>query len=213
MYRAEYLKELESLLQDISREERTEAMTYYENYFEDAGPDMDEKIIEELGSPTQTAAAIKADLVSEAPVNPVKDPVNSGESGRNAERSSGGLSAAAIVLICIFAIPVGIPLAAVAFALIVSFLAVIFSFVCVFFFTGVGFVIGGVISLVFGVFQLAFNPAYGVLAMGTGLVLTGLGIPFTYLGIRLCTKLFPAFFRGVGRLSGRLFGRRREREV
>jgi uncharacterized membrane protein len=58
----EFLKELEELLYDISYEERLEALSYYENYFDDAGIDREQIIISELGSPANVAAIIKADL-------------------------------------------------------------------------------------------------------------------------------------------------------
>ena len=50
MNKKEFLKQLEQLLLDIPESERREAVEYYENYFEDAGPEMEQKIIEELGS-------------------------------------------------------------------------------------------------------------------------------------------------------------------
>jgi uncharacterized membrane protein len=36
-------------------------MDYYNEYFDDAGPENEQKVIEELGSPAQIAARIKAD--------------------------------------------------------------------------------------------------------------------------------------------------------
>ena len=38
MNRTEYLERLAFLLQDIPTEEREEALEYYEDYFEEAGP-------------------------------------------------------------------------------------------------------------------------------------------------------------------------------
>ena len=38
MNRAQFMKQLEKLLSDISEEERKEALDYYESYFDDAGP-------------------------------------------------------------------------------------------------------------------------------------------------------------------------------
>lgn len=62
MTRVEFMTELASLLQDISVEERVEAMQYYNNYFDDAGEDQEETIIEQLGSPAKVAAEVKAGL-------------------------------------------------------------------------------------------------------------------------------------------------------
>ena len=62
MNRVEFMFELGKLLGDIPYDERIEALTYYENYFEDAGEENEHQVIEELGSPLQVAAIIKADL-------------------------------------------------------------------------------------------------------------------------------------------------------
>lgn len=62
MSRLEFIKDLERLLAEISEEERAEALFYYENYFEDAGPEREQEILEQLGSPEKIAASIKAEL-------------------------------------------------------------------------------------------------------------------------------------------------------
>lgn len=62
MDRASFLRELDVLLQDIPREERQEAMEFYEGYFEDAGPENEEAILKELVSPARAAQRIKAGL-------------------------------------------------------------------------------------------------------------------------------------------------------
>ena len=62
MNRIEFIAELERLLQDISAEERNEAVQYYRDYFEDAGMENEQHIIEELGSPKKVADTIKAGL-------------------------------------------------------------------------------------------------------------------------------------------------------
>ena len=46
MSRTEYMRELDALLQGISKEEREEAMQYYNDYFDDAGSENEEKVIE-----------------------------------------------------------------------------------------------------------------------------------------------------------------------
>ena len=62
MTRKEFMKELEFLLQDISDEEREEALAFYENYFDEAGSMNESQVIEELDSPARVAAIIKDGL-------------------------------------------------------------------------------------------------------------------------------------------------------
>lgn len=65
MNRETFMKELETLLGDISEEERKEALEYYESYFEDAGKDKENEVIEELQSPEKVAESIQAGLRGE----------------------------------------------------------------------------------------------------------------------------------------------------
>ena len=62
MNKEEFLRQLEVLLSGISQEERTEALTFYRSYFEDAGEANEAKILEELESPQKVADSIIKDL-------------------------------------------------------------------------------------------------------------------------------------------------------
>lgn len=59
MNRAEYMKELAYLLQDMPDDEREEALQYYEDYFDDAGAENEGQVISELGRPEKIAAIIR----------------------------------------------------------------------------------------------------------------------------------------------------------
>ena len=56
------MKELAYLLQDIQDEDKDDAVQYYTDYFEEAGPDKEAEVIQELGSPERIAAIIRADI-------------------------------------------------------------------------------------------------------------------------------------------------------
>lgn len=58
MTRAEYLAELDSHLITLPKEERDMAVSFYEEYFEDAGPEQEQAVMEELGKPYQLARTI-----------------------------------------------------------------------------------------------------------------------------------------------------------
>lgn len=62
MNRIEFMTELAALLQDVPVVERQDAMKYYNDYFDDAGEENEQQVIEELESPAKVAATIKADL-------------------------------------------------------------------------------------------------------------------------------------------------------
>ncbi|HIX16508.1 MAG TPA: DUF1700 domain-containing protein [Candidatus Hungatella pullicola] len=62
MNRVEFMKELEYLLSDISEEDKKDAISYYSDYLEEAGPDNEEQVIREFGSPERIASIIRSDL-------------------------------------------------------------------------------------------------------------------------------------------------------
>lgn len=59
MNREHFLRELEYLLSDLAEEERETALEYYRDYFDEAGPEHEEEILEHLGSPEKVAAEIR----------------------------------------------------------------------------------------------------------------------------------------------------------
>lgn len=58
MNKQEYLSELEAHLASLSEEERANALQFYEEYFEDAGPENEQQVISELGKPFALAKSI-----------------------------------------------------------------------------------------------------------------------------------------------------------
>ena len=63
MNRAEFMRQLESLLQNVSPTEREEAIQYYNDYFDDAGKENEKEVIEALGNPARVAENIRRDLL------------------------------------------------------------------------------------------------------------------------------------------------------
>ena len=51
MNRVEFMETLSRLLQDIPEEDRIDALKYYNDYFDDAGSENEQNVIEELESP------------------------------------------------------------------------------------------------------------------------------------------------------------------
>ncbi|RGZ00583.1 DUF1700 domain-containing protein [Clostridium sp. AM58-1XD] len=62
MRQEEFMKELEYLLQDIKEEEKEDALQYYRDYLDEAGPENEERVISEFGSPERIAAIIRAGI-------------------------------------------------------------------------------------------------------------------------------------------------------
>ncbi len=62
MSRDEFMRELEYLLSDIPDDEKADAIEYYRDYLEEAGPENEEKVIGEFVSPERIAAIIRSDI-------------------------------------------------------------------------------------------------------------------------------------------------------
>lgn len=67
MNRDEFMEKLAGLLTDMPDNERMEAIRYYNDYFDEAGSENEEKVIRELGNPEKVAASIKANLQEHMP--------------------------------------------------------------------------------------------------------------------------------------------------
>lgn len=63
MNRVDFMQQLESLLQNVAATEREEAIQYYNDYFDDAGAENEQNVIEALGNPARVAENIKRDLI------------------------------------------------------------------------------------------------------------------------------------------------------
>ncbi|MGN1181167.1 MAG: DUF1700 domain-containing protein, partial [Suilimivivens sp.] len=81
MSRWEFMRKLEELLSDISPSEREEALQYYNDYFNDAGRENEQSVMESLGSPEQVAKIVRDGL---------NDGAGQGEFTENGFTSSAG---------------------------------------------------------------------------------------------------------------------------
>lgn len=59
MNRTEFMRQLERLLSTIPESDRQDAIAYYNDYFDEAGAENEERVIRELGSPEELAKTIK----------------------------------------------------------------------------------------------------------------------------------------------------------
>ena len=84
MNRIEFMEELSGLLQDIPEEDRIDALKYYNDYFDDAGSENEQNVIEELESPESgnVSASLKAQNASSG-----KDNSESDENDNNSANS------------------------------------------------------------------------------------------------------------------------------
>ena len=63
MTRTEYLNQLEAYLMKLPQSDRIEAMDYFKELFDDAGPEGEEELMTSLGSPKEAAHDILTTLL------------------------------------------------------------------------------------------------------------------------------------------------------
>ena len=183
MNRNEFMRRLEILLSDISKEERDEALQYYRDYFEDAGAEHEAEVIRELESPEKVAETIKADLKRE--FQDVQEP----------PKTSNGLKILLIVLIVLIGAPIILP---VGFGLVVAALGIViaaFSFFAGLVLGAVAIMGAGLVVIVVGIPLLVVALPAGLLSVGSGLLIFIVGLIGTAATVKLCMVMYPAMFR------------------
>ena len=197
MNRNEYMAALRRALSVLPEEERASALRYYEEYFDDAGPENEQRVIADLGAPEKVAEQILADY-RELTAVPHQ---GAGGTAAKPNHRRRGVPPWLLVVLVLLAIPVGVPLigglaigaAGTVAGLLIAAVAVVLAFVVVLPLT---LLVAGVALCGFS-FALWGAPASAVTTLGCGLALFALGVLVTLLIIKLCTLFVPPLVRGL----------------
>lgn len=241
MTKIAFLQELEQCLQGISEEERNEAISYYENYFDDAGVENEEAVLSELGSPREVANSILADLKEEKtetsdtlpmPAFAVKTQTQESrqqekrdkrkeqtEYTQHTQKNSmeekteqrDNSKWILISLLLIFTAPVWLGLLLGMIGTLVGLVIAGVALIIGFGFASVICLIAGIAVFAFGVFRLFLAPLEGVLCFGSGLLVFGIGILF-FLAVLLCVKLIELICKGIVCGCNALFPKKKKNE-
>ncbi len=202
MNKAEFLRQLEQLLSDVSPYERTEAINYYEEYFSDAGVENEQRILLELGSPQKVAQSIREGLqpgMSYGYNTATEVPQYAGTPQYSNREEKSSLPTWAVVLIvigCIFASPVLLGLLAGALGLLIGLFGVIIGFGA----AGVALIVAGVTIVIAGIINCTLFPMSGIVLAGAGLIVFALGILFIMFTVWLCGFALPGIVKGIASL-------------
>lgn len=214
MNRIDFMKQLESLLQNVSPTEREEALQYYNDYFDDAGAENEKEVIEALGNPARVAENIKRDLQENSETRAKASDRALVEYGKSTnmqnqtqtEKPSGGKSElptwAVVLLIAlvVFASPAILSVGACGIGVIFSVLVAWFTFLFGFGVTAVALFIVMIVLLIVGIMCIPADPLVGVGLMGCGLLCGGIGILFLMLTVAMGGVVTPAACKGIAKL-------------
>lgn len=201
MNKDQFLKRLSELLDRLSPEERRDAIRYYIEYFDEAGPENETRILLELGSPEEAAAAILADYGYDAPgKEPAQDTARA--AAANAVHSAGQKAGGCLkklfsllkraVLFCL-------KLALGCFLAFCAVLAGGFLFFCLAFMLAAGICgfLVAVAGFMAGVVLLFTDFATGLVGVGAAFIVGALGFMLALLGWKLivlaghgCKKIY-----------------------
>lgn len=186
MNRAEYMRRLEYRLRKLPKEEYEKAISYFIEYFEDAGIENESQAIEDLGTPEMAADQIIREFAVKNAKAPVKDVKH-------------GVSAIWIGILAVFAAPFALPFAAMLGVLgIMLVLVVLILIFCVFLMT-ISVAVSSIPCIVIGVWMLFISFADGLATLGMGFIGLGIGILLVMGSI--------ALGRGALHMTTRLFGK------
>lgn len=221
MTRTEFMKRLKELLSDLSESERDEALTYYDEYFEDAGEENEQAVIEALGSPQKVAQIIKEGLKDSQGEqgeftergfsgyeSEKKDEVGQPKVKKASRRKRNGLSGGWLILfliLAVFAFPILIPTAFAVLAVILAAIVTIMAVLLAVLIAGIALIIAAVCLFGGGIVSLFHTAGAGILMIGIGLVLGGIGILFMILGVLIIAKAVPLFVRWIVKALQKLF--------
>ena len=217
------MERLTMLLSDIPEGERTEVLEFYENYFDDAGAENEQQVIDSLGSPEKVAQTIKAGLEDEnceqgefsetgfsSYEETAKDEVvqHTVQGKQKFSDRIKGLGTSGMILILILAIfalpilgPIVIGIVSTLFGILAAVAAIIFAVVI----AGIALLVAGAVVFAAAIGCLVVTPTVGIMLLGLALLILGIGILATVLGIWIVTKVVPPVIRFVVKWGRKIF--------
>lgn len=188
MTRKEYLTLLGNLLLPLPSDEREAALSYYDEYFQDAGEEKEQEVIKELGKPEDLASFILSKFNC-VPLNPPKEKqvtkIPSSE-----KKSTNKANIILIILAFLLTFPLWSPIFFGLFGIIIGLSVLTFLL------SGIGTFVGGIASIVISViifFTTDFSVFTGesFVIMGTSFLLAGLGIVLINSGCNFFNVTLP----------------------
>ncbi len=163
MTKTEYLAKLDKYLRRLPREDYLEAMDYFTEYFDEAGPDNEAKVIAELGNPKEAASDIIYNILGKRMVE-IK------------ERPHHPAQMLWIAILAIFAAPLALPLLLALLGVLVAMIAVSVAVIITLLLLGIAFIMNSLYLIYEGFTLLSTSLATAVLSLGTGLLIFGLSL-------------------------------------
>lgn len=204
MNRQEFFRRLEYLLRGIPEHERMDALAYYNDYFDDAGVENEQKVINELGSPEAVAQIILEDYHRGQSNNygdygspEMEQEKGSSSSLRDKIKNMNTSTKVLVIIILVLTFPVWVGVVAGLFGGVVGLLGGLFGVVVGVGGSGVGILVAGLVCLVVGILRLLTSPVEGVVTIGIGALFTAISMLLVLLFVLVAFKWFPTLIRAI----------------
>lgn len=176
MNKEEFLQQFQKNLIHVSAAEKEDALRYYTEYFEEAGEENEQNVIEELGNPVMLARKISAESAIKE-----MDLAESAVKEENTmepdlEKHSKGMKNLGVIILLLCSFPVWLPLSIVAAVLVFVVILVVFILVFCVVIAGAALIAAGTVGAVVGFFALFGHFINGITVLGAGMVMAGIGI-------------------------------------
>ena len=194
MTNLEFIAALRAKLHMLSKEEREDAVQFYEEYFDEAGPENEQAVIDELGSPDAVAEKI---LSGEGKVVQ-RGWQNGGSAQHPHKKSQKSGNILPWVLLAIVTSPFWVSALLILICVVVAVLMMIAAAALVVF----ALAVTCLVSLGVAVWMIPQDPLNGLMVLSIGMIGLGGFLVVIPLIMLLFKKGFPALGRGWNKLSG-----------
>ena len=173
MTRTEYIAKLTKYLRRLPQKDYEEALEYFMEYFEEAGPENEARVIAELGTPKEAAHEVISRLLEEKIV----------------EDKSSLRNKTAILWIAILAVlasPVALPILLFFLAMIVTLLMIIFAVIVTALALTFALLISGIYTFFTSFSLLSVSLASTLFGGGLGLLMFGGALLLLLISFEIC---------------------------
>lgn len=209
MNRQEFFRRLEYLLRGIPEYERMDALAYYNAYFDDAGVENEQQVLQELGSPEQVAQMILDDYYGNRQEYSEEQPVNDKTTIVEKIKGTNNSTKILLIILLLFTFPLWIGIVAGLFGAVVGVLGGLFGVTVGVGGSGIGILVGGMVCIVMGIFRLFSSPVEGIVTIGVGALLTAISVLLILLFALLTFRWVPALVRTIVAWGKRFVNRQR----
>lgn len=173
MTRTEYIAKLTKYLRKLPQQDYEEAIEYFMEYFEEAGPENEARVIAELGTPKEAAHEVISRLLEEKTV----------------EDKSSLRNKTAILWIAILAVlasPVALPILLFFLAMIMTLLMIIFAVIVTALALTFALLISGIYTFFTSFSLLSVSLASTLFGGGLGLLMFGGALLLLLISFEIC---------------------------